>query len=137
MTRRFTALNGAALLVGAVAGLAAVLFRFLIDLIQNAAFLGDVGNITPREENEFLQTAWGGLVFLVPFAGGLVVGAIRYFWPETKQQGVAEVMAAVQARGGILRGRSSWGHSIISPVTVGTGGSTGREGPISYIGAAI
>ncbi|HUR62183.1 MAG TPA: chloride channel protein [Candidatus Thermoplasmatota archaeon] len=133
---RFTALNGAALVVGAVAGLAAVALRWLIDLVQNLAFSGVVG-ASPREENQFLTSRWGYLVLLVPALGGLLVGVIRKHWAETRQFGVTEVMAAVQAKGGILRGRTSWGHGIISAITVGTGGSTGREGPIGYIGAAL
>ncbi|MGB0653309.1 MAG: chloride channel protein [Thermoplasmatota archaeon] len=136
VTRRFTALNGAALLVGVVVGLAAVGFRGLINGIENLAFRGDWG-ATAREENEFLTTEWGLLVFLVPAVGGVVVGFVRYLFPELRRQGIAEVMAAVQARGGIIKGRTSWGQAFISGVTVGTGGSTGREGPIGFIGAAI
>ncbi|MEA3143026.1 MAG: chloride channel protein family [Thermoplasmata archaeon] len=133
---RFTALNGAALVVGALAGLGAVGLRWLIDLVQNAAFMGTL-TATPKEENQFFHSPWGLLVLLVPAAGGLVVGLTRTYWKETRQYGVTEVMAAVQAKGGILRGRSSWGHGLISAITVGTGGSTGREGPIGYIGAAL
>ncbi|HEX2066039.1 MAG TPA: chloride channel protein, partial [Candidatus Thermoplasmatota archaeon] len=133
---RFTALNGAALAVGALAGLGAVALRWLIDLAQHLAFEGTL-TATPREENEFLQSRWGLLVLLVPAAGGLLVGLVRHFWRETRQFGVTEVMAAVQAKGGILRGRTSWGHGLMATITVGTGGSTGREGPIGYIGAAI
>lgn len=134
--RRFLALNGTALVVGAVAGLAAVLFRFIISAVEQFAFQGELGG-TPLEENEFLTSPWGVLVILVPVAGGIAVGLIRKFWPETRQFGVTEVMAAVQAKGGLLRGRSSVGHAAISALTVGTGGSTGREGPIGYIGAAL
>lgn len=142
MGKRFTALNGVAILVGAAAGLAAVLFRYGIDLVQNVAFSGQ-WNASPLEENAPLVSEWpliqrwGFLVILVPMAGGLVVGLIRRFWRQTAQYGVTEVMAAVQARGGILKGRSALGHAALSAVTVGTGGSTGREGPIGYIGAAL
>ncbi len=136
MTKRFLALNGAAAVVGLAVGLAAVLFRYAISLIEHVSFLGD-WVATPHEENRFFTSPWGWAVLFVPALGGLVVGAIRHIWPETRQQGIAEVMAAVQAQGGVLKGRSSWGHAIISAITVGTGGSTGREGPIGYIGAAV
>lgn len=136
---RFTALNGAALAVGALAGLGAVALRWLIDVVQDLAFTGTLtlGGATPKEENQFIQSRWGLLVLLVPAVGGLIVGIVRHYWKETRQYGVTEVMAAVQAKGGILRGRTSWGHGLMSAVTVGTGGSTGREGPIGYIGAAL
>lgn len=138
--RRFLRLNGGAVAIGVLGGLAVVLFRYLIRLVEEAAFNpgpGLLGRVTAKETNTFISSPWGWLVILVPAAGGLVVGLIRTLRPDTKQQGVAEVMAAVQAKGGVLRGRTAWGHAIISAITVGTGGSTGREGPISYIGAAL
>lgn len=135
VTRRFSALNGTALGIGLLAGLAAVAFRALIDLIENVAFRGDF--TTAAEEGTYIVTTWGALVFLVPGVGGLLVGLIRWRFPEIRRQGIAEVMAAVQARGGIIRGRTAWGHALLSAVTVGTGGSSGREGPIGYIGAAL
>jgi chloride channel protein, CIC family len=134
--RRFLVVNTAALLAGLAVGLAAILFRLGINLTESLAFRG-VWEASAREENEMLVSPWGWAVLLVPFAGGLLVGLIRKAWPESRQRGVAEVMAAVQARGGQLRARSSWGHAIISAITVGTGGSTGREGPIAYIGASL
>lgn len=136
VTRRFTALNGAALFIGVLAGLAAVAFRGLTSLVENLGFRGEV-RVDLHHDGSFLTTAWGAMVFLVPVLGGVVVGFIRLIFPESRRQGIAEVMAAVQARSGIIRGRSAWGHAIISAVTVGTGGSTGREGPIGYIGAAL
>jgi CIC family chloride channel protein len=136
VTRRFVAVNGAALVAGLLVGAAAVGFRWAISAIQNLAFTGGLAG-TPAENSGFIRSPWGWAVILVPAAGGLLVGAVRRAWPESKQRGVAEVMAAIQARGGHLRARSSWGHAIISAITVGTGGSTGREGPIAYIGAAI
>lgn len=136
VTRRFLTVNGAALVAGAIVGLAAVGFRLVIDFVQNASFLGQF-DATAQETNRFFRSPWGYGVLLVPFLGGLAVGFIRKAWPDSRQRGVAEVMAAVQARGGHLRARSSWGHAIISAITVGTGGSTGREGPIAYIGASL
>ncbi|MES2153897.1 MAG: chloride channel protein [bacterium] len=137
MGRRFTVLNLAAVAVGAVAGLAAVGLRYAISWVQRVAFQGDAGAATPREENTFVVSRWGWLVILVPALGGLAIAAIRRYWPAIRQHGVTEVMAAVQAKGGILRARSSVGHALLSAITVGTGGSTGREGPIGYIGATL
>lgn len=136
VTRRFLVVNGAAVIAGALVGLAAVLFRLGIDLIENVAFTGTWA-ASALEDSDMLVSPWGWAVILVPAAGGLIVGLVRKAWPESRQRGVAEVMMAVQARGGILRARSSWGHAIISAITVGTGGSTGREGPIAYIGASF
>lgn len=136
LTKRFLALNGAAAIVGVLVGLAAVLFRFIINLIEHAVFEGE-WSFSAKEHNSFFASPLGWLVILVPTVGGLIVGIIRRVWPDTKQQGIAEVMAAVQAKGSVLHARSSWGHAIISAITVGFGGSTGREGPIGYIGASV
>lgn len=134
-SRRFSTLNGTAVIVGVVAGLAAVGFHAIINIVEMIAFRNAEG--TTFGHGTFQNTGWGIWVILVPAVGGVIVGAVRYFLPETRQQGIAEVMAAVQARGGILRGRTAWGNAAISAITVGTGGSTGREGPIGYIGAAF
>ncbi|MEA3190984.1 MAG: chloride channel protein family [Thermoplasmata archaeon] len=136
MSRRFTVLNGSAIVVGGLAGLAAVLLRYAIDFVQHLAFLGVV-SATAREENQFLISPWGALVVLVPTAGGLLIGLVRRFWSGMRQHGVTEVMAAVQAQSGVLKAKSSLGHALVSAITVGTGGSTGREGPIGYIGATL
>lgn len=139
MGRRFTVLNATAIVVGALAGLAAVALRYGINWVQNAAFLGDLDLIraTPKEENSFIESPWGAFVILVPTIGGLLIGLIRHSSTSMRQHGVTEVMAAVQAKGGMLRARSSLGHALLSAITVGTGGSTGREGPIGYVGAAL
>lgn len=136
-TRRFTALNGTAVGIGILAGLAAVLFRALINIIEKFAFGGEFDRASALHEGAYIQTIWGVGVFLVPTIGGLIVGLVRQAFPEARRQGIAEVMAAVQARGGIIKGRTAWGHALLSAVTVGTGGSSGREGPIGYIGAAL
>lgn len=136
VTRRFLVVNGAAIVAGVLVGLAAVLFRLGIDLIENVSFTGTWA-ASAVEDDSILVSPWGWAVILVPATGGLIVGLVRKAWPESRQRGVAEVMMAVQARSGILQARSSWGHAIISAITVGTGGSTGREGPIAYIGASF
>lgn len=136
LTKRFLALNGAAAIVGVLVGLAAVGFRFAINFIEGLLFEQELV-LHATETNEFIVSPLGWLVIGVPVLGGLTVGVIRKVWPDTKQQGIAEVMAAVQAKGSVLHARSSWGHAIISAITVGAGGSTGREGPIGYIGASV
>lgn len=137
VTRRFTSLNATALLIGAIAGIAAVGFRAFINFIEDLAFRGEINRNLGGEERGYIQTDWGYLVWLVPTFGGMLVGVVRQAFPEIRRQGIAEVMAAVQARGGIIKGRTAWGHALLSAVTVGTGGSSGREGPIGYIGAAL
>jgi len=75
---------------------------------------------------------------LAPALGGLLVGPlVHYLARETKGHGVPEVMEAVARRGGVIRRRVVAVKTIASALTIGSGGSVGREGPIVQIGAAL
>jgi CIC family chloride channel protein len=77
-------------------------------------------------------------VLLVPLIGGLMVGPlVRFLAPEAEGHGVPEVIEAVAMRGGRIRKRVAAVKSLASALTIGTGGSVGREGPIVQIGAAL
>jgi len=77
-------------------------------------------------------------IVLVPAVGGLIVGPLVYFLArEAKGHGVPEVMEAVALRQGVIRPRLVIVKSLASAITIGTGGSVGREGPIVQIGSAI
>jgi len=67
-----------------------------------------------------------------------VVGPLIYFFArEAKGHGVPEVMAAVALRGGVIRSRVVAIKALASAVSIGSGGSVGREGPIVQIGSAL
>ncbi|MFQ6671912.1 MAG: chloride channel protein, partial [Candidatus Tectimicrobiota bacterium] len=51
--------------------------------------------------------------------------------------GVPEVMESTVLRGGLMRPRTIVLRALASAISVGSGGSAGREGPIVQIGAAI
>ncbi len=68
----------------------------------------------------------------------MIVGPIIYFLaPEAKGHGVPEVMQAILLRGGTIRPRVAFIKAIASAISIGTGGSVGREGPIIQIGSSI
>jgi chloride channel protein, CIC family len=116
-------------LVGVGAGVAAVLFRWLI-----AAF-NQIGFGWGKAVLPFLGPYY---VILVPVAGGLVVGPLVYlFAREAKGHGVPEVMEAVTLKGGRIRPVVAIIKSLASSVCIGSGGSVGREGPIVQIGSAL
>jgi hypothetical protein len=74
----------------------------------------------------------------MPAVGGAVVGPIIYFWArEAKGHGVPEVMEAVALKGGLIRPRVSAAKILASAISIGSGGSVGREGPIVQIGSAV
>jgi len=121
-----------ALIIGVLAGFGAIAIRLLIREISDFAFPGEETLL----EN-IIQTPWY-IKISVPIIGGLIVGPIIHFFaPEAKGHGVPEVMQSIILRGGIIRPRVALVKAIASAVTIGTGGSVGREGPIIQIGSSL
>jgi len=117
-----------AIVVGIIAGLGAVLFRWLISSFHSLFFGGGAKALA------FLGDYY---VILIPAAGGLLVGPLIYFLArEAKGHGVPEVMEAVALKGGRIRPRVSAVKALASSLCIGSGGSVGREGPIVQIGAS-
>jgi CIC family chloride channel protein len=121
-----------ATLVGLAGGFGAIGFRYLIDLFQSLTY-GSTGNLLLLVQS----TPWYYRV-CIPALGGAVVGPLVYFLArEAKGHGVPEVMEAVALRKGVIRKRVVIIKTLASAVSIGTGGSVGREGPIVQIGSAI
>lgn len=125
------------ILVGVVAGLGAVVFRALIGFFHNILFLGKVSSA--YDANIHTPTSpWGPFVILVPVVGALGVAfLVKTFAPEAKGHGVPEVMDAVYNRKGIIRPVVSVVKALASALSIGSGGSIGREGPIIQIGSSF
>ena len=127
-----------ALVVGAGAGLGAVVFRYLIYfftwLATGHSQFGQAGYVGSS------HLPWLGLGFFVviPVIGGLLYGPLIYKWArEARGHGVPEVMIAVADNGGRIRWQVSVVKALASALTIGSGGSVGREGPIVQIGSAL
>ncbi len=117
------------IVVGIIAGLGAVIFRWLIKgfnflfFNRGAVALGFFGQY---------------YVIILPAVGGLLVGLIVYFMArEAKGEGPSEVMEAFAIRKGYIRPRVSVVKLIASSICIGSGGSVGREGPIVQIGSSF
>ncbi len=129
--REFTKLAVLAAFVGLIAGILAVLFRYLIDWVFSVAFAAPSELLDMEWQDRFMYA-------LVPAIGGLIVGPlIYYFAREAKGHGVPEVMDAVIRFGGKIRLRVVAVKALASAITIGTGGSSGREGPIVHMGSAF
>ncbi len=121
-----------ATLVGLAGGFGAIGFRYLIGFIQEIAYGSGENLIELAPLTPWYLRIW------IPALGGLVVGPLVYFLArEAKGHGVPEVMEAVALRSGIIRKRIVVVKSLASAISIGTGGSVGREGPIVQIGSAI
>lgn len=117
-----------AIAIGAITGLAAVLFIKLIYAIQYFCYAYLPG-IFPA------LGIWSYL--LIPVLGGICVGPLIYFAQEAKGHGVPEVMQALIVRGGRIRARVAAAKILASALCIGTGGSAGREGPIVQVGSTF
>jgi CIC family chloride channel protein len=123
--------------IGIVAGLGAVVFRGLIAFFHNLLFLGkasiyyDANVHTPA-------SPWGALIILIPVLGAVgVVFLVKNFAPEAKGHGVPEVMDAIYYEKGSIRPIVAVIKSLASALSIGSGGSIGREGPIIQIGSSF
>jgi len=137
----------AAVVVGLAGAVGAVVFRLMIRFVQAVAF-GGVDGIQELVDEGFLaeahdplamaeQLAWYWRI-AIPAVGGLIVGPLIYFFArEARGHGVPEVMKAIALRGGVMRTRVVLIKSMASALSIGTGGSVGREGPIVQIGSAV
>ena len=117
-----------ATIVGALTGLGAVSFLLLIRLFKSFFFGILYSAMAPAPF----------LIFLLPALGGLVIGPLIHYFPkEAKGDGVPYAMETVALRGGIIKPRTVALRTITAAITIGSGGSVGREAPIAQIGAAV
>jgi CIC family chloride channel protein len=117
------------IIVGVLAGLGAVGFRWLVGSVQTLFFSGGA---------DYLGFMGPYYIIILPAVGGLIVGLIiRFGAREAKGHGVPEVMEAAVLKGGRIRPRVSLIKALASSVCIGSGGSVGREGPIVQIGSSL
>lgn len=120
-----------AAIIGVVSGIIAAGFQYLI------AFFRD----TLWTEGNFVEAIINTPLYLrlaIPAAGGIIVAwFVHKLAPEAKGHGVPEVMNAVATHNGFIRMRVVLVKAFASALTIASGGSVGREGPIVQIGSAF
>jgi CIC family chloride channel protein len=126
-----------AIAVGVIAGLGAWLFRLLIAFFHNLLFLREF-SLTYDANLHTPTDVWGAWVIAIPMVGALgVAWLVKTFAPEAKGHGVPEVMDAIHYNDGRIRPVVVIVKSLASALSIGSGGSVGREGPIIQIGATF
>ena len=121
-----------AVIIGVAGGFGAIFFRFAIRFFQ-WIFFGSWHYTL----DYVLQLPWY-VKLCAPALGGLVVGPIVYYFArEAKGHGVPEVMESIVMQAGAIRPRVMFAKVMASAVSIGSGGSVGREGPIVQIGSSI
>ncbi len=118
-----------AVVVGVMTGLGSVGFIYVLEM---------VGDFARGPVASFFDRFGAAQLVLLPALGGLMVGPlVQRFAKEAKGHGVPEVMTALARYGGYIRKRVVGVKVIASSLTIGFGGTAGREGPMVQIGAAI
>lgn len=133
-----------AVVLGVCGGLSAQLFVWMLRLSSHF-FLGTLAGFYPPglpEDGGVLKEAIGPLgLWLIPLVttlGGLISGILVYkLAPETEGHGTDVVVKAVHWTGGTIRTRVAPIKMIASALTIGSGGSAGREGPTALIAAGV
>lgn len=134
-----------AAIIGAAAGVVAVLFFGGLELVESFLLGRLVGYTRLRAHGETVLGAepvpevfrpW--LLLIIPGVGALLGGVLTSrFAPEARGGGGDAMIDAFHHRGGVIRRRVTWVKALASILTLGSGGAGGREGPTMQIGGAI
>ena len=119
-----------AMLVGLIAGLGAVALREMVEGFDDL-LLGDVGGALTDAGGDWM-IIWVPVIFAIPVAWIVIRWA-----PESRGNGVPEVMSAVETQGGRIRKRVAPAKALASALTAGSGGSVGQIGPVAQVSAAL
>ena len=131
-------------LIGLIAGLGSIVFQYLCQLGLHyfMDFMAGYRPPSPAGEHHLLQPTsmpFNRMILLfLPALGGLLSGWLVYTYaPEAEGHGTDAAIDAYHRKGGFIRGRVPIIKTIASALTLTTGGSGGREGPIAQIGAGF
>ncbi|HKY34289.1 MAG TPA: chloride channel protein [Candidatus Polarisedimenticolia bacterium] len=117
--------------IGVLGGLVGLLFRLGLNVFQVIYFASSESIVT-IVQNLSWQTR------LAAPAGGALIAAlvIKYGLKGGPSEGMSEIMEAVVLKEKALRVRPALWKALASLVTLGSGGSLGREGPMAQVSAA-
>ncbi|MEP0964413.1 MAG: chloride channel protein [Roseobacter sp.] len=123
-----------ALVVGIAAGFAALFFRKGVDALQTYIY----GTDDIRQLHSFVEFLPWYLILIIPILGGLIVGVILHnFTKDGRARSVADVIHGAAMHDGRVETKAGIASAFASMITLGTGGSTGREGPVVHLAAVI
>ncbi len=134
-----------AALVGAAAGLLGSLFFAGVEAVQRLTLESCAGYIPLRAGGEQILGEAGALtafrpwlLLVLPGIGALLGGALStWLAPETLGGGSDAIIEAFHQHDGLVRKRVAFVKAVVSAMTLGSGGSGGREGPTMQMGGAI
>ncbi|WP_146343886.1 chloride channel protein [Phaeobacter marinintestinus] len=123
-----------ALAIGIVAGFGALFFRKGINALQSWVY--------GAEDVQYLHSFAQGLpwywVLIIPICGGLIVGLILHnFTNDGRVRSVADVIEGAAMNDGRVETKEGIASLFASLITLSTGGSTGREGPVVHMAGVV
>jgi len=130
--------------IGIIAGLGSIVFHYLCQFGVHffMDMLAGYRPPSPAGEHHLLPSTntpfnkW--ILLILPAIGGIISGWLVYtFAPEAEGHGTDAAIDAYHKKGGFIRSRVPIIKTIASSITLTTGGSGGREGPIAQIGAGF
>ena len=129
-------------LLGVAGALSAQLFMWMLRGSFRILLTGIAGYTPPGAEtgpsHQILGPHGLWLIPAVTTLGGLLSGILVYrFAPEAEGHGTDTVVDAFHRREGMIRARVPPLKMLASAITIGSGGSAGREGPIALITAGV
>ncbi|MBW4707844.1 chloride channel protein [Roseobacter sp. YSTF-M11] len=123
-----------ALAIGIAAGFAALFFRKGVNALQTYFY----GTEDVRLLHSFAESLPWYMILIIPILGGLAVGIIlNTFTRDGRARSVADVIHGAAMHDGRVETRAGLASALASMITLSTGGSTGREGPVVHLAAVI
>lgn len=120
------------LVIGAGVGVAAILFRELIGLFQ----LPWLATRSEKVLSAAQELSWM-TILAAPVVGGLIVGLLLKRIQTRRAGGVADVIEARALSGRKLSLRDGLWSALVTTISLGSGASAGREGPVIHLGGTL
>ncbi|WP_166416185.1 chloride channel protein [Cochlodiniinecator piscidefendens] len=123
-----------ALIIGIASGFTTLWFRKAIAYLQTTFYgTDDAGSLHTLAGT----LPWYWIVGL-PIAGGLITGLVLHFFtPDGRVRSVADVIEGAAMHEGRVEKRAGLASGLASLITLSTGGSSGREGPVVHLAGVI
>jgi len=131
-------------LIGIIAGFGSLALYYAISFSTAILLTGITGFVPPlplSEGGTAIYTMGHYRYWLIPVSttlGGLMSGILVYkLAPEAEGHGTDAAIEAFHFKGGVIRKRVPAVKLVASAITIGSGGSAGREGPVAQIAAGF
>jgi chloride channel protein, CIC family len=121
-----------AVVVGLISGYAAIGFYLGIAEVLKLGFGVDEASLASGVS---ALPAW--IIIGVPVTGGLIVGQLLRLIPDGQTRGVANVIESAALNNGHLNAKEGLISAVTTVISLGSGASMGREGPVVHLGATM